>query len=472
MLKRVHLFLVALKHIHPQSEVNMKDASKTLELFPNAPEPTIIHVMIAALLVYPRHARRHSQAKLRKLKKSVQAVGLLQPIIVDEASTILSGHARVKVFTSLGYETIPAIRVTHLSSDEKAAFVLSANKFVEEGAWDTDTLKLELQALVDINCDLDLETTGFDIGEIDLIIGEACSEADEVPIPQPPKDWTTRPGDIWQLGTHRLLCGDCLDPVNWDRLMGGEPARICFTDPPYNVPIKGHVTSGNHEEFAMASGEMGTEEFTGFLNHALSHAARHTCDGGLHYICMDHRHLPELYAAADPLYDRRLNLIVWNKTNAGMGSFYRSKHEMILLYKVGTAAHINNVQLGKYGRSRSNVWTYAGANTFRRGRTADLADHPTVKPTLMLADALLDASNPGDIAIDGFGGSGSLILAAERTGRRAHVMELSPAYCDVIIARWEQMSGGKAVLVSHAPPALSAPARPLLLPAPDTEDQL
>jgi DNA modification methylase len=359
-----------------------------------------------------------------------------------------------------------------MSPDQKAKFVLAANKLAEDGSWDRPTLKLEFSMLIEMGCDIDLETTGFDIGAIDLVIGADDETEDEPPVPQPPAVPVTQPGDIWTLGEHRLICGSCLEATIWNRLMRGEVARVCFTDPPYNVPIRGHVSSKGHDEFAMASGEKTPEEFIEFLHAALRQAVEWSRDGAIHFICMDHRHMRELYAAADPLYSGQLNLCVWAKNNGGMGSFYRSRHELVPVYKVGTAPHINNVQLGRFGRNRSNVWSYPGANTFRKGRDQDLADHPTVKPVTMVADALLDASAPRDICIDGFGGSGTLILAAERTRRRARVIELEPKYCDVAVRRWEEMTGRKAVLERTGPSgviALPAPAT-LLLPPPDKED--
>ena len=439
----------------------------------NESAPTVIHVMIAVLNAYPRHARRHTTSKLKKLVKSIRDVGLLNPIIVDESDTILSGYLRAEAYKLLGFDTIPAIRITHLSPDQKAAFVLAANRLAEEGSWDRATLKQEFAMLVEFGCDIDLETTGFEIGEIDLVIGAEDENDDEQPVPSPPAEPITQPGDIWILGDHRLMCGSCLEAEIWTRLMRGDVARVCFTDPPYNVKIKGHVSSKCHDEFAMASGEMSSDQFVAFLRAATTQAVEWSVDGAIHFICMDHRHMPELYAAADNLYSEPLNLCVWVKNNAGMGSFYRSRHEFVAVYKVGTAPHINNVQLGRFGRNRSNVWSYPGANTFRKGRDQDLADHPTVKPVAMVADALLDASAPGDICIDGFGGSGTLILAAERTQRRARVIELEPRYCDVAVRRWEEMTGRKAVLEHASPPgaiALPAPTT-LLLPPPNKKDE-
>ena len=443
-----------------------------LAQFTNTPTPTVLQVAIAVLIAYPRRARRHSAGKLKKLVKSIRDIGLLDPIIIDETNTILSGHERVKAYQFIGLEFIPAIRVSHMSPDQKASFVLSSNKLVEDGSWDRPTLKQELSMLVEMGCDIDLETTGFDIGEIDLVIGSDDETEDEPPVPEAPAVPATQPGDIWILGDHRLICGSCLEAAIWARLMRGEVARVCFTDPPYNVRIRGHVSSKDHDEFAMASGEKTPDQFIEFLHAALAQAVEWSMDGAIHFICMDHRHMRELYAAADPLYSEQLNLCVWAKNNGGMGSFYRSRHELVPVYKVGTAPHMNNVQLGRFGRNRSNVWSYPGANTFHKGRDQDLADHPTVKPVAMVSDALLDASAPGDICIDGFGGSGTLILAAERTRRRARVIELEPRYCDVAVRRWEEMTGRKAVLERPQPlGVITLPApTPLLLPPPDKED--
>ena len=406
----------------------------------NEPQRKIESVDISKLQAWPRRARKHDAGKLKALTASIQQNDLIDPIIIDENNVILSGHLRVAVFAALGLLVIPAIRISHFSHAQKSAYVIAANRFPERGGWDQEVLKLEFEELVEIDCDVSIETTGFDAGEVDIIIGNDIEPVEEAPIPMPPERQVCRSGDLWVLGKHKLLCGSCLDANSWQRLMGQDRATLCITDPPFNVKVKGHVSSGDHAEFAMASGEMTSGEFIDFLHSALGFAIDCTIDGGLHFVFMDHGHLRELQAAADPLYTQQLNLIVWAKTNAGMGSFYRSRHELIGLFKTGTAPHVNNVRLGKYGRNRSNVWTYAGANTFRKGRDADLSDHPTVKPTAMIADAILDASNSGDIVIDGFGGSGTLIQAAERTGRRARVIEIDPGYCDVAIRRWEALT--------------------------------
>lgn len=426
-------------------------------------DPRLITVDLGALRPFPNHARKHDRAKAKSLTRSIEAVSLIDPIIIDENDVILSGHLRVACCRKLGHSAIPAIRVTHLKPHEKRAFVIAANRFPERGGWDRELLQLEMSQLLEFADQIDIETTGFEIPEVDMLFAadsDQQTEAVDDDIPEPPSEPVTQPGDLWALDDHRILCGSSLEKASWDRLMGTDKAGLCITDPPYNVRIKGHVTSKRHAEFAMASGEMSAAEFIAFLRRGLGLAVTFSHDGALHYIAMDHRHLRELYAAVDPIYSEQLNLIVWAKTNAGMGSFYRSRHELFALFKVGSAAHVNNVQLGRYGRNRSNVWTYPGANTFRKGRDTDIADHPTIKPVQLLADAILDASRPGDIVIDGFGGSGSIILAAERTQRRARVIELEPKYVDVAIKRWSTFTGKQARLIDRAAPlALPPPAR-------------
>jgi DNA modification methylase len=245
------------------------------------------------------------------------------------------------------------------------------------------------------------------------------------------------------------MCGDAHDEATYDAVLDGELVEAVFTDPPYNVPIQGHVGGRGrvrHDEFLVASGELDSETFAGFLRDAFAQAAAHSVDGSLHYICMDWRHIGEMLSAGRAVYQELNNLCVWNKSNAGMGSFYRSKHELVFVWKRGTAPHINNVQLGSYGRSRTNVWDYPGANAFGADRMRELAMHPTVKPTALIADALKDCTRRNGLVLDSFAGSGSTIIAAEMTGRRARAIELDPRYVDVAVRRWQAWSGKAAVL--------------------------
>jgi DNA modification methylase len=256
-------------------------------------------------------------------------------------------------------------------------------------------------------------------------------------------------GDLWCLGRHRLVCGDARDGAALARLMQGEQARMVFLDPPYNVPIAGHVQGRGriqHREFAFASGEMEKDEFTGFLEQALQLCAQHSVDGSIHYVCMDWRHVDELGAAGARVYDEVKNICVWVKSNAGQGSFYRSQHELVFVFKKGGEAHVNTFGLGQHGRSRSNVWTYPGVNSFRAGRLDELAMHPTVKPVALVADAIRDCSHRGDIVLDTFLGSGTTLLAAEKVGRRGYGVEIDAVYADVTIRRWQAFTGRDAVL--------------------------
>ena len=398
---------------------------------------------IEALAPWARNARTHSKKQVRQIAASIRQFGFTNPVLIDEAGTILAGHGRVAAAKLLGMTEVPCLRIEHMSENEKRTYVLADNKLALNAGWDEDLLAAELGALVSEDLDFDVGLTGFSIPEIDGILEtvkpeEPGNPADDVI----PDDAPARvgPGDIWQLGAHRLICGDALEPGVVATLMGSEQARMVFTDPPYNVPIDGHVGGSGktkHREFAMASGEMSSEEFTGFLQRAFERLAEHSVDGSIHFICMDWRHMPEILAAGEAVFDELKNLIVWVKDNGGMGAFYRSRHELIFTFKHGKAPHINTFELGQHGRYRTNVWQYRGVNTLRPGRMEELALHPTVKPVQMIADAIRDVSGRGDIVLDVFGGSGSTLIAAEKTGRRARLCELDPIYCNRILARWE-----------------------------------
>ena len=344
-------------------------------------------------------------------------------------------------------------RGSGLDTEHLTVYVIADNRLAECAGWDRELLALELQGLAEIDLDFDLEVTGFETAEIDLLIGpEAESEesdpADEAPRLYPEAPTVSRPGDLWEIGPHRLLCGNALDAAAYDRLLGARKARMVFIDPPYNVPIEGHVSGlgrKQHGAFAMACGEMSEAEFTTFLEKALGHHAAHSIDGALHFVCMDWRHMGELLAAGRSLYREYKNCCVWVKTNAGMGSLYRSQHELVFVFKVGTAPHVNNVALGRHGRTRTNVWRYAGVTSFGPGRDEALAMHPTVKPLRMVGDAILDATRRGDRVLDGFAGSGTTLLAAERTGRVGCGLEIDPRYVDVALRRLEEHTELEAV---------------------------
>jgi DNA modification methylase len=410
-------------------------------------EPQVILCALASLGANPRNARTHSTKQIRQVAASIDQFGFLVPILIDEARTILAGHARAEAARSLGLDMVPVIQVGHLNREQKRAFVIADNRLAELAGWDEPMLALELEELLEIDLDFDIEVTGFATVDIDRLAGASDAPA---PGPElaPAVDRNLRPvsaaGDLWLLGPHKLLCGDALVRGSYERLLEAERAQMVFTDPPYNVPIDGHVCGSGtirHRDFVMASGEMSEEEFTGFLRQVFELLAAFSTDGAIHYVCMDWRHGFELQAAARAVYGKPKQLCVWNKSNAGLGSFYRSKHELVFVFKNGGAPHINNFGLGEGGRYRTNVWDYPGVNVPKSGGKSDLELHPTVKPLAMVADAIKDCSQRKGLILDPFAGSGTTILAAERTGRIARAIELDPAYIDVALRRWEAVAG-------------------------------
>jgi DNA modification methylase len=403
---------------------------------------------------WARNARTHSRKQLRQIADSIRQFGFTNPIIIDDRNTILAGHGRVEAAKSLGLETVPCLRQDRMTEAEKRAYVIADNKLALNAGWDEELLAAELGALYALDLDFSVEITGFSIAEADSLIAGLAVEEDHNPaddqVPEDPPE-RCKAGDIWQLGAHRLICGNALDPQVIDRLMDGQTAAMVFTDPPYNVPIEGHVgNSGKikHREFAMASGEMSQDQFITFLQTALQKLYDHSLDGSIHFVCMDWRHMQDLLVAGHSVYDEFKNLIVWVKDNGGMGTFYRSRHELIFAFKKGTAPHINTFELGQHGRYRTNVWEYKGVNTLRAGRMEELAIHPTAKPVQMIVDAIKDVSARSDIVLDLFGGSGSTLIAAHKTGRKAFLCELDTLYCDRIIARWEAYAKDDAQLLT------------------------
>ena len=421
---------------------------------------------VEALKPYRGNARTHSDKQITQIAASIGKFGFNNPVLVDGDNRIVAGHGRVAAAKRLGLDNVPTIRLDHLSDGERRAYVIADNRLAELAGWDRDILRIELQGLADLDLGFDLEITGFDTAELDLLLDDesgsgAPDPADEIPPPDTGPA-LTRPGDIWLMGDHRLLCGDARNSSSIEQLMAGEIARMVFTDPPYNVKIDGHVGGAGktkHREFAMATGEMSQDQFTRFLTDALGHMAGVSCDGAIHFVCMDWRHMSELLAAGTVVYDELKNLIVWAKTNGGMGTFYRSQHELIFVFKKGQAAHINTFGLGETGRYRTNVWEYPGINTFRNGRDDELAMHPTVKPVALVADAIKDVSRRGDIVLDAFGGSGTTLIAAEKTGRKARLLELDPIYCDVICRRFQAYTGKPALRAEDEVPFAELEAR-------------
>ena len=415
-----------------------------------APEK-LEHLDIGLLRPYADNARTHTERQIDQIAASMEKFGFTNPLLVDTDNTIIAGHGRLEAARKLKMASVPVLRLEHLSEAERKAYVIADNRLAELAGWDEELLALELKALSDLDLSLDATVTGFDNAEIEALfakLDEPVEAEETVREPDPAAARISSLGDVWVLGEHRLVCGDATDPDVYRALLEGEKAQMVFTDPPYNVPVNGHICGlggVKHDEFVMASGEMSKAEFTGFLCDVTRNLVGFSIDGSIHYVCMDWRHMGELLKAGEAFTEFK-NLVVWNKDNGGMGAFYRSKHELVFVFKNGTAPHVNNFGLGQHGRYRTNVWDYAGVNSLKAERNEELAMHPTVKPVAMVADAMRDCSTRKGIVLDPFSGSGTTIMAAEETERKARVIELDPAYVDVAIERWQKSTGKKAHL--------------------------
>lgn len=414
----------------------------------------IIMIPVADLRPRPNNPRTHSKKQIQQVAKSITRFGWTNPIVRDETNTIIAGHGRVEAAKLLGLTAAPTVLLSGMSEADVRAYVIADNKLAENAGWDFQLLGSELAYLAALDFDFDLTLTGFELSEVDAMIQDASrtdelDPADALPevSDEPP---VTRPGFVWQVGPHRVICADSTKPETYVALMDGNEAGMGFADPPYNVPINGHVSGlgqAKHPEFAMAVGEMSSDQFTGFLGTVFAQMGKVSRRGAIHFQCIDWRHAKEMIAAGEAVYHELKNICVWTKTNGGMGSLYRSAHELVFVWKVGREPHINNVELGKNGRYRTNVWSYAGANSFSATREEDLASHPTVKPVAMVIDAILDCSRRGDIVLDAFAGSGTTLMAAHKTGRRGYGVEIDPAYCDLIVRRLSAAVKAEAVLV-------------------------
>lgn len=414
----------------------------------------VSQVPISTLHPDPHNPRVHTPKHIQQIAKSIKAFGFNVPLLVDGQFQVIGGHGRLQAAKLLGWSEVPVISLEHMSKTQLRAFALADNRLCEVSTWDSRLLGQQLKTLSEAELDFDLDALGFDLPEIDLRIQALDGMGEEEPESVAPSDdllVVTQPGDVWQLGPHRIVCGSALEAATYDALMQGQQAAITFTDPPFNVKIAGNVGGKGkiqHAEFVMASGEMSRVEFTAFLAQTLQGIKAHSAPGALLYVCMDWRHLTELSTAGESQGLELKNLCVWTKNCGGMGSLYRSQHELIFVYKNGRGeAHVNNVQLGRFGRNRTNVWAYDGANSFSRKSEEGnlLACHPTVKPVALVMDAILDASDRGSIVLDAFLGSGTTIIAAEKAGRIGYGIELDPKYVDTAIRRWQRLTGGKAI---------------------------
>jgi DNA modification methylase len=412
----------------------------------------VVMMLVRSLRAPKRKTRTHSKKQIRQIANLVLCYGWTYPILIDEDGVIICGYGRYLAALELGLKEVPTIVMSGLSDAKKRLLTIADNKIPTNAGWDYPVLAAELGELAVLlpECQLNIELSGFEAAEIDSLMSDHLDSEREPGdvVPEVEAKAISRPGDLWTLSKHRLLCGDSREPGDVKKLMGTARAVMAFTDPPYNVRISSVQGRGKtkHREFASASGEMSRAEFTEFLASWMHLAARYLEDGSIVFCCMDWRHVGECLAAGEEAFTELKNMIAWVKTNAGQGSFYRSQHELILVFKNGTGRHQNNIELGKFGRSRSNVWEYAGVNTFRKDRLAELTVHPTVKPVALVADAMRDCSRRGDIVLDPFMGSGTTILAAEKVGRRGYGIEIDPLYIDVAIRRWQEFTKRDAIL--------------------------
>jgi DNA modification methylase len=409
----------------------------------------VVFPRLGDLKLNPRNARVHPEAQIGQIARSIERFGFNNPILIDCQNNVLAGEGRVRAARLLGLERVPALRIEHLNAAEKRAFVLADNKVAEASGWSKDILTLELQELGDL--DFNLELTCFSPGEIEALLGsENPDEADEDDIyPEyEPDHAITQPGDCWRAGPHLLICGDARDQVSYERLMAGETAAYAITDPPYNIKIDGNAAGHgrvHYREFALASGEMNQAEFTSFLSDVFRNIRHHTVQGAICAAFMDWRHMPEMLVAGQKNFLELKNVCVWVKPNGRLGSFYRSRHELVFLWKCSRGKHVNNFELGQHGRTRTNVWEYTAGSV---KPASARGDHPTPKPVGLIADAIRDCSHRGDLILDPFCGSGTILLAAERTGRAARAIEIDSRYCDLAIRRWQARTGQSAIHVA------------------------
>jgi DNA modification methylase len=416
------------------------------------PQLALVYLPARALVPNPRNARTHSKHQIRQIAASIREFGFTNPVLIDRKNTIIAGHGRVEAAKLEGIEQVPTILLENLTEDEIRAYVLADNRLAEKAGWAKEILAIELQHLITIDETFDVTVTGFEIPEIDLILQQVKAEQDKddvVDIDEAAPA-VTQAGDLWLLGKHRILCSNALAEGSFKTLMGNRRAHMIFVDPPFNVKIDQNVCGKGairHREFFMASGEMSEAEFVAFLTTGLRLLARYSIANSVHFIFQDWRHVSELLAAGRQIYETLLNVCVWVKDNGGMGSFYRSQHELVFVFRNGKGPHRNNIQLGQFGRNRTNVWHYPGVSTqSKQGEEGNLlALHPTVKPVQLIADAMLDCSARGEIILDSFLGSGSTLIAAERVGRVCYGMEIDPLYVDVAIRRWQRLTGDRAV---------------------------
>ncbi len=415
------------------------------------PDLETVRVPIEQLQPAKRRARKPGKDHLANVMKCLRELGQVSPILIDRDHRIVDGHIVVEALRQLAATHVVAVPLDHLNEEQVRLVRIALNKLAEGSTWELEELRAELGELQ--LAGYDLTNAGFTLPELDIILqppteggGIAVNDAVE----EPPAEPVSRPGDLWLLGPHRLLCGDALVAQSYASILGEEKAAACFTDCPWNIPIEGFVSGlgvKKHKNFKMAAGEMSAEAFQEFVDTFSRLIAEHLEDGGVVYSCIDWRSHDRIVLGGERAGLKHINTIVWNKGSGGMGGLYRSAHELIPLLCKGKTSKTNNVELGRHGRDRTNVWNYPGANRPGSSAAQALKHHPTPKPVEMVEDALFDVTRRGELVLDPFMGSGTTLLAAEQSGRIAVGIELDPAYVDVCGRRWQEMTGEDAVNV-------------------------
>lgn len=414
----------------------------------------IEHLTLDQIKPSDNNPRSHSKKQIKQIAASIERFGFNGVIVINKSGMIIAGHGRLEAARLIGMKTVPCVRVTHLKPAEEMAYRIADNQIALSGRWIREELAVQLAELeVTLpELDLDISITGFDVGELDALFADhkdpVADPEDEVTFAESTAHAVTRPGDIWTMGQHRLICGDARDDDVVAALMDGKVADQVLTDPPFNVAVNGHVGGRGrrkHAEFANASGEMSDSEYRRFLVESVDRMIMAAREGALIYIFIDWRHVEVVCDVGRSLDLSLVNICVWSKTTPGQGTFYRSAHELIVVFQKPGGDLQNNIALGKYGRSRTNVWTFAAPNKFKAADDP-LAGHPTPKPVAMIAEAIKDASKRGGIVLDSFLGSGTTVLAAEKVGRKGYGVECDPTYCDLSITRWQSFTGRDAIL--------------------------
>lgn len=406
-------------------------------------------IPVTDIIVYNKNVKEHGDEQVRQIANSIKEFGFTNPILIDEKNEIVAGHGRYAAAKLLGLETVPVIQISHLSDKQKRAYRIADNKIAEKSGWNTDLLKMELSELETI-CDFDIQLTGFDTIEVDTLLTNTktkkISEKENSVQFITDEEIITKPGDLWLIGNHKLLCGSSLEEGSFIRLIDGKTADLVVQDPPYNLSAKSIGSSGNtkHTDFQMASGEMTSAEFTKFLSNNFALCSKYSNKNALIYNFMDWRHCREILDAGEANFGSLINLCVWKKPTGGMGKLYRSQHELCFVFNNGDKHYIDNVELGKHGRYRTNCWEYGAVGSFGVHKS-DIVMHPTVKPYEMIKDIILDASPRNGIVLDSFIGSGTCFIAAEKAKRRCYGIELEPKYCDTAIRRMHDLFGIDAV---------------------------